>query len=459
MVTEPVAAVEPATPAAGLSYGVRLALTLLLMGLFVLGHWMPLPFVAPEIFAWVEMPRTPSLMMLGTAPLFFGFILVELFALATSPGRRLRAAGPAGRAKLNRAALIAGLGLSAAQAFGIASVLATMTTPAGMPAVSLPGPVFRILLIATLTAVTAALFFLGSFLSEYGIGNGFSLLILTQIGLSLWEVWAPRFFEETAGLPGSSPIQGGGILLVGVLAALLIRHVQSSEASRTPPFPQSTFPLVLAGAVVNSSLILPRFFEGQDILPWFAGPVAFLFAVPFFSWPAYHLFSSRGRLDANLSEPEEVLDGLSDILSRRFLTATAFLTVGGAALTAWSWIQPDTYVAVLHLPGSAPGRRHRVRPPGPVRVPAAERGDGAARSTGQRPPLLPARGAAGGRGDRRPGAGPSSPVPALLPGPADQDRHARAQATGSTTPRPSWPSWNPRARSRFSRTCAAASPS
>lgn len=347
MVTEPVAAVEPATPAAGMSYAARLALTVLLLGLFVLGHRIPLPFVAPEIFTWVEMPRTPSLMMLGTAPLFFGFILVEAFALATSPGRRLRAAGPAGRAKLNRAALTVGLGLSAVQASGIASVLAAMTTPAGMPVVSLPGPVFRILLIATLTAVTAALFYLGSFLSEYGIGNGFSLLILTQIGLSLWQVWAPRFFEETAGLSGSSPIQGVGILLVGVLAALLIRHVQMSEATRTPPFPQSTLPLVLAGAVVNSALILPRFFEGQDTLPWFAGPVAVLFAVPFFSWPAYHLFSSRGRLNANLSEPEEVLDGLSDTLSRRFLTSTALLTVGGAALTAWSWSQPGTYVAVL----------------------------------------------------------------------------------------------------------------
>jgi preprotein translocase subunit SecY len=347
MVTDPVAAVEPATPAAGMSYGARLGVTLFLLSLFVLGHWVPLPFVAPEIFAWVEMPRTPSLMMLETTPLFVGFILVELFALATSPGRRLRAAGPAGRAKLNRAALIVGLALSAVQAFGIASVLANMTTPGGMPAASLPGPVFRILLTATLTAVTAALFFLASFLSEYGIGNGFSLLILTQIGLSLWQVWAPRFMQETAELSGSSPIQGVGILLVGILTALLIRYVQTSEATRTPPFPQSTLPLVLAGAVVNSSFILPRFFEGQQTLPWFAGPVAVLFAVPFFSWPAYHLFSSRGRLKANLSEPDEVLDGLSGTLERRFLTATALLTVGGVALTAWSWIQPDTYVASL----------------------------------------------------------------------------------------------------------------
>lgn len=348
MVTDPVAAVEPATPAAGMSYGARLGVTLFLLSLFVLGHWVPLPFVAPEIFAWIEMPRTPSLMMLETTPLFIAFILVELFAMATSTGRRLRAAGPAGRAKLNRAALILGLALSAVQAFGIASVLANMTTPAGMPAVSLTGPVFRILLIATLTAVTAALFFLGTFLSEYGIGNGFSLLILTQIGLSLWQVWAPRFMEETAGLSGSSPIQGVGILLVGVLAALLIRHVQKSEATRTPAFPQSTFPLVLTGLVVNSPFLLPRFFEdGHNTLPWFAGPVAVLFAVPFFSWPAYHLFSSRGRLEANLSEPEEVLDGLSDTLERRFLTATVLLTVGGAALTAWSWLQPDSYVAVL----------------------------------------------------------------------------------------------------------------
>lgn len=338
---------ERLTPAAGMPYGARVLLTGLLLGLFVLGQRVPLPFVDPEIFEYVELPRAVSIMMLGTIPLFYGFFLVELFAVATSPGRRLRAAGPAGRAKLNRAALIAGLGLSALQAAGIASALSAMTTPIGAPVVSLPGLAFRILVIATLTAVTAALFFLGSFLSEYGIGNGFSLLLLAQSGWAFWQAWGPRAQEGTGALSGSSPVQGVGILLVGILAALLIRHVQKSEATRTPPFPQSALPLVLAGVVVNSSILLPRFFGDPSDLPWFAGPLAFLFAVPFFSWPAYHLFSSPGRLKANLSETDEVLDGLSGTLSRRFLAATALQTVGGAALVAWSWTQPSSYVATL----------------------------------------------------------------------------------------------------------------
>ena len=172
MVTDSVAAVEPATPAEGMSYGARLALTLFLLGLYVLGHAVPLPLVDPEVFLYAERPLLSSILILNLTPLITGFVLVELFAVTTLQGHRLRN-DAAGRAKLNRAALVLSFLMSAVQATGIAKWMAAMTTPAGMPFVTRPGPLFSILLVMTLTAVTAVLFLLGTLISEYGVGNGF----------------------------------------------------------------------------------------------------------------------------------------------------------------------------------------------------------------------------------------------------------------------------------------------
>ena len=82
-----------------------------------------------------------SLLALGLTPLFLGFILVELFALMTSPGRRLRQSGAAGRARLNRAALITGLLIAALQAAGIARGWRSCPAPAAPLSWGPPGRV------------------------------------------------------------------------------------------------------------------------------------------------------------------------------------------------------------------------------------------------------------------------------------------------------------------------------
>jgi hypothetical protein len=347
MVTESVTAVEPATPAAGMSYGARVFLTVLLLSLYVLGHRVPLPFVNTEAFAEAELLRTTNIMVLGITPLFIGFLLVEAFSAMTSSGRRLRAAGPAGRAKLNRAALVVSFVMCALQAWGLGRVLATMTSPSGLPLVTVPGAAFTVTAVATLAAVTAALFFVGNFLSEYGIGNGFSLLSLINIGWALLGAWSPWFEGDAGAFAASDPRQGVGFLLAGILAALLIRYLQKSEATGTPPFPQGIVPVAWASSLASSSMFLRIFSDDPSSLPWFAGPVVVLIGVPFFSWFTFHLFSSRQRLANNLSEPEEVLDRLAETLFRRLLASTAVLTVGTTALVAWSWALPDTFMASL----------------------------------------------------------------------------------------------------------------
>ena len=127
MATDAAAAADTATerprPSAALPWEARLLLTFVLLALYYFGHRLKLPLVNPEAVALLAprfiMLRTVSrfsLLGLGFAALFSGFILVELFSVATSPGRRLRQSGAAGRARLNRAALVTSLLLAALQA-------------------------------------------------------------------------------------------------------------------------------------------------------------------------------------------------------------------------------------------------------------------------------------------------------------------------------------------------------
>lgn len=345
MVTD--ATAVPARAETAIPYGVRLLLTIVLLALYALGRQVPLPLVDGEALA--EFARYSgsiekvSILALGIHPLITGFILVELFSLLTSPGRRLRKDGTAGRAKLNRAGLITSLLLSVVQAAWISSFLGSVTTPGGAPLLLEPGWDFRLLVIATLTAVTAAVFVLGNLLSDYGIGNGFALLMLADIGLSFWQVGAAVGSE---GL-GGSVAAGIGLLLAGVLAGLLVRWFRSADSAQIPAFPQGILPVQLGMMV----LALPVFLGiSERVDHWNPGavyPVLVLISVPVFSWFAFHLFSSRPRLEANVPEPGEVLDRLADTQRRRLLPSTALLTVGAAISLAWTSWQPDTFTAWL----------------------------------------------------------------------------------------------------------------
>ena len=315
-------------------YGGRLLLTAILVALYLSGHMIGLPWVHRE-----QLPNIghhQNLLVLGIKPLMMSFILVELFSLMTTPGRRLRAAGTAGRRRLNRAALVTSFIMSAMQALGIAFFLESANLGGG-PIVDEPGWLFRFLLMATLTAVTAAVFLLGNALSAYGIGNGFALLILADLGWSLWWNRAARAELSEGILPPAI-----GIFMVAGLAALLVRYVRSTEATWTPPFPQGILPVNWTLTIVSLPWVLnllgDRFRFGNFDLGILTMT---LVAIPLLSWLAFGLFSSRPRLETNLPGTAEV-DRVEDVLESRLSPSAALLALGTTALFAWNAWQPHS---------------------------------------------------------------------------------------------------------------------
>lgn len=321
-------------------YGARLAVTILLLGLYLLGYRVPLPFVNTASVSSFS-PVTMSLLMLGIGPLMTGFLLVELFSLLTSPGRRLRKAGAAGRARLNRAALIASLVLTGIQAASLSRFLASMTGPDGTPFMTHSGVAFQFAVIVTLTAVTAAIFAMGKFLSEYGIGNGFALIILADIGRSAAAGWT---FGERESVISFTVLQTGLLLTAGVLV-LVFLYIRRADTEWLPAFPQGVVPVSWSLSLLMVLQYLWRLgihlpYGNRETLPFAAA----LVLIPPLSWLGFHLFSSRPRLAANLQETEEFLDELAPSLRKRAFYGTAILALGAAGELAWGQYWPGTLV-------------------------------------------------------------------------------------------------------------------
>ena len=219
-----------------------------------------------------------------------------------------------------------------------------MPSPGGASIVAFPGLGFMLITVATLTATTAALFALGQAISAYGIGNGFALLLLTRAVLSIVQAGSRSLTVLDAQFQGT-------ILLLAVGAAVgIVLFFRRAEDAWLPAFPQGLVPAQAAVSV--SPLVwlaiawlvhIPR-----DVRPpAFAGPLMALVLIPLLSWATFHLFSSRARLQANLTDPEEFLDGLAVSLRRRAIAATALLALGTAAFLAWRIYRPNPLAFAL----------------------------------------------------------------------------------------------------------------
>ncbi len=331
----------------------QLVITLVVLVLYWLGASVPLPFLdRAAVAAFQEAVDFDlgldrfSILSLGVGPLLAGFLFVELFALLTPAGKRLRRGGMAGRAKLNRAALVASFVIAAVQALGVALFLESVTSPGGLALVTSPGWAFRIAIVATLTAATAAVFALGNLLSVQGIGNGFCLFVLTGLARSAWGAWqaAPPDPDPAA----SAFALATPVVLFGLpVLAYFVASDRVRPPGRLPAFPQGIVPaawaLVVLGLPDILQWIVPESRPPQP-QPW-TDLVALLVIVPVLSWAAFHLFSGPSRLRSELAGDADELAALALALRRRLAPSTAVLTAGAVAVFAWQAFQPGAQVS------------------------------------------------------------------------------------------------------------------
>jgi len=181
----------------------RIFYTLSILIVFRVGSYIPIPGIDSEVmgaamrnlsntlfglydlFAGGAFSRA-TLFALGIMPYISASIIIQLLGAVIPYFQKLQKEGEEGRKKITQLTRYGTVLISALQAFGIAQFLMSsqMSARIGnqiLPVVPNPGVGFTLMAMITLTAGTILIMWLGERITERGIGNGISLIIMIGI--------------------------------------------------------------------------------------------------------------------------------------------------------------------------------------------------------------------------------------------------------------------------------------
>jgi preprotein translocase subunit SecY len=187
----------------------RLALTVLLLFVYRLGSFVPLPgvdiagarsaqgqlggsniFGLLNLFSGGGLSRI-SLFALGITPYITASIIMQLLGAVVPSLIKLRKEGEVGEARFVQYVRYLTVALAAVQSLGYVFLFRSAQTPGATPVFERFDAPHVLLMVVSLTAGTVVLMWIGELITKRGIGNGISLLIMAGILASL-----PRGLER-----------------------------------------------------------------------------------------------------------------------------------------------------------------------------------------------------------------------------------------------------------------------
>ena len=133
-----------------------------------------------DIFTGGALERC-SVGTLSIWPYINASIIIQLMTAIIPSLEKMAREGDVGRQKLTQVTRYLTLVLCAGQAYAIAAGLGSMTSPSGAPIVPFSSFGFRILTVIAMTSATMLVMWLGEQITERGIGNGMSVIIMVNI--------------------------------------------------------------------------------------------------------------------------------------------------------------------------------------------------------------------------------------------------------------------------------------
>ena len=133
-----------------------------------------------DLFAGGNLEKA-TIFALGIMPYISASIILQLFQAVVPYFEKLAKEGEEGRKKITQYTRYGTVILAVIQSIGIAIFLESLRGAGGELAVANPGMGFRIVTVLTLTCGTVFVMWLGEQITERGIGNGISLIIMIGI--------------------------------------------------------------------------------------------------------------------------------------------------------------------------------------------------------------------------------------------------------------------------------------
>ncbi len=168
-----------------------------------------------------------SIFALGIMPYISSSIILQLMGMVYQPIAELKKEGEAGRRKLDQYTRYGTVALSAFQAFGISKFIEGLSSgEAGAGIVNNPGIGFQLMTVITLTTGTCFLMWLGEQITERGIGNGISLIIMAGI-ISGAPGAIVAYFQQNQGDP--RPLTMASVVAVFVICVAIVAFFENGR--------------------------------------------------------------------------------------------------------------------------------------------------------------------------------------------------------------------------------------
>jgi preprotein translocase subunit SecY len=251
----------------------KILLTLLLLAVYRIGYYVPLPVVDQQklaekmqaaqsgplgqVLGFVSLfsggnLSTACIFSLGIMPYISASIIIQLLASGVMPSlERLRKEGESGRKKLNEITRYLTVPISAIQALMVVNQLYRSEADGGFGVVAAgyadSGNLiwFGFAAVLTLTVGTIFLMWLGEQIDEYGIGNGISLIIMAGIIARIPDATGTLLLDSVTGKIKDSVLTLGGapgeisfekvVMLMMLFLAVVVGVIAMTKAQRRIP--------------------------------------------------------------------------------------------------------------------------------------------------------------------------------------------------------------------------------
>jgi preprotein translocase subunit SecY len=223
-----------------------------------------------------------TLVALGLNPYINATIIMQLMTVVSVRLKELSKEGEVGRKKITRYTRWLTVPLAMLQAFGY---LALFTNPSTGPIISNPTAATEISIILTLTAGTIIAMWLGELITEYGVGNGVSLIIF--VGIIGRLPAAIVGYGGTGGTAHIIQIVVMAIIAVAVTAAVI--EVQQAQRKIPVQSAQRVLNVRTGQASQGRRNFLPLRVNAAGVIP-------IIFAISIMTFPTIfaNLFQSSG---------------------------------------------------------------------------------------------------------------------------------------------------------------------
>jgi preprotein translocase subunit SecY len=327
-----------------------------------------------------------TIFALGIMPYISASIILQLLGAVVPYFEKLRKEGEEGQKKITQWTRVGTVFISIVQSLAYSIFLVNLGASQGLAVVPEPGFLFYFSTVITQTAGTILVMWLGEKITEFGIGNGISLIIFVNILGGLPNGIAAAIDSLRGGNLNILQLAGMAAIMVGVVAAVVVmtqatrkipvqyakrivgRRMYGGQSTHIPLRVNTAgvIPIIFASSIMVLPTTIAGFFQNnaaaQTILGWFtrtgiAFNVFYAIIIVFFTYFYTAVVLNPNDLAENMRKYGGFIPGIRPgrktaeyidrVLSR--------ITLPGALFLAAIAVLPDIVLAFFKVPALAFG--------------------------------------------------------------------------------------------------------